>query len=263
MNGTDVYAFLENAFIATFLDELIPGIFHNFANPLNGIMGRSSLMQRRLTAFVRKIESRYPDIEKEMGEDYKKLMSDLQTINSESDKLFDMFRVSNGKFYAVGSHTVENVNLSGLIEAEMGFADFYLDFKHNVHKEIHLDHEMPDVAGVPAEYSMAFWALIRHAMKHIGKEKDKTFFIATGHDDQYVIVKMNHIDRSVFHSWRQILSVMDVSSDISSSWSDEQKSLHYPLLLLKMNNRGITVSHDEDTEMLAIRIPYRSSKSKV
>ena len=48
MNGTNLYALLEKVFVATFLDELIPGIFHNLANPLNGIMGRSKLMQRRL-----------------------------------------------------------------------------------------------------------------------------------------------------------------------------------------------------------------------
>ena len=65
MNETDLYTHLVKKFVATFLDELMPGIFHNFANPLNGIMGRSKLMQRRLENFVRKIENRYPEIENE------------------------------------------------------------------------------------------------------------------------------------------------------------------------------------------------------
>ena len=42
---------LEKEFLATFLKELMPGILHNFANPLNGIMGRSKLLQRRIDAF--------------------------------------------------------------------------------------------------------------------------------------------------------------------------------------------------------------------
>ena len=52
----NLYTHLEKKFVETFLDELLPGIFHNFANPLNGIMGRSKLMQRRLDDFVKKLE---------------------------------------------------------------------------------------------------------------------------------------------------------------------------------------------------------------
>jgi len=80
MNEKDLYTHLEKKFVATFLDELIPGIFHNFANPLNGIMGRSKLMQRRLDDFVKKMETRYPSIENEMGVDYKKLISDTEFV---------------------------------------------------------------------------------------------------------------------------------------------------------------------------------------
>jgi hypothetical protein len=85
MNEKDLYAYLEKKFVATFLDELIPGIFHNFANPLNGIMGRSKLMQRRLDDFVKKMELRYPNIENDMGVDYKKLISDIHSISNESE----------------------------------------------------------------------------------------------------------------------------------------------------------------------------------
>ncbi len=134
MNETDLYLFLERRFVDTFLDELIPGILHNFANPLNGIMGRSKLMQRRLEDFVRKIENRYPEFENETGADYKKLISDINAINNASEELFDMFRLATGKFYALGARDVERLNLSVLIEAELGFADFYLDYKHNVKK---------------------------------------------------------------------------------------------------------------------------------
>ena len=129
MNEKDLYTHLEKLFVATFLDELIPGIFHNFANPLNGIMGRSKLMQRRLDDFVKKMEMRYPNIESELGMDYKKLISDIHSINNESEKFFDMFRIATGKFYALGTEGVEQLNLSSLIEAELGFADFYMDYK--------------------------------------------------------------------------------------------------------------------------------------
>ena len=260
MNEADIYAFLENTFIGTFIDELIPGIFHNFANPLNGIMGRSKLLQRRLLDFVKKIENRYPGIEKEMGEEYRKLISDINSINSESDRLFDMFRVSTGKFYTIGTHSVERLNLSSLIEAEMGFADFYLDFKHNVSKEMHFDREAPDISGVISFYSMAFWTLIRHAMKNISTENNKPFIIATDHDEQCILVKINYISRSLFQGWQEISSGMGATLNIISEYNDEQKSLYYPLLLLKMENEGIEITHDEETDMLTIKIPYSHHK---
>ena len=120
MNKTDTYAFLEKTFIASFLDELLPGIFHNFANPLNGIMGRSTLMQRRLGDFVKKLEDRYPEVEREMGEDYRKLLSDINAINRESEKFYDLFRVATGKFYAIGAHGVDKLSLSSLIPWRSG-----------------------------------------------------------------------------------------------------------------------------------------------
>jgi hypothetical protein len=260
MNETDIYAFLEKTFVATFLDELIPGIFHNLANPLSGILGRSKLLQRRLVDFVRKIENRYPDIENEMGDEYRKLISDVNVINGESDKLFDMFHVSTGKFYAIGSHNIESLNLSSLIEAEMGFADFYLDFKHNVKKEVHLDKEAPYIQGITAFHSMAFWALIRHAMKNIENGNDKTFFIATNHDDQCVSVKMTHIDRGLFQEWQEISVRKNVTLDAVSEWRNELKSLYCSLLLLKLGNEDIEFTHDGDMDMLTIRIPYHRKK---
>ena len=260
MNETEIYAFLENTFIATFRDELIPGIFHNFANPLNGIMGRSKLMQRRLVDFVGKMESRYPGIEREMGEGYKKIISDVHAINSESDKLFDMFRVSTGKYYAIGTHVVDKLNVSSLIEAEMGFADFYLDFKHNVRKDIRLDREAPEISGITAFYSMIFWMLIRHAMKNINNENDKTFFVATSHDDRYVTVEITHIDHGMFPGWQDMSSNMNETLDIAETWNDEQKKVYYPLLLLKMGDEGVKIAHDDGADLLTIRIPHQHKK---
>lgn len=258
MNEKEIYASLEKTFVSTFFDELIPGIFHNFANPLNGIMGRSKLLQRRLVDFVMNLEKRYPDIQEQMGADCAKLFSDVNTIDAESERLFDLFRVSAEKFYAVGAHSVENLNVSRLIEAEMNFADFYLDFKHNVKKEVRLNKDVPDISGITAYYSIAFWTLIRHAMKKIGNGMNhNAFFIATDHDDRCLSVKINYIDRSLFQGWQEFSLAMRSNLDAISLWDDEQKSLCYALLLLKNGNEGVEITHDENTDMLTIRIPYR------
>lgn len=256
MDESNLYALLEKRFVATFLDELIPGIFHNFANPLNGIMGRSKLMQRRLDDFVKKMETRYPDIENEMGADYKKLVYDINAISVESEKFFNMFRIATGKFYMLGTQDVETLNLSKLIEAELGFADFYLDYKHYIKKDIHLDMEAPDITGITAFYSIAVWALIRLATKNLQKHNNNAFHVATAHDDQWVIVRISHIGSSLLHGWQDISFPVSIDSDTLSNGTDEQINLIYALMLFKQAGYGVEITHDRDTDLLTIRIPY-------
>ena len=244
MNETDLYTHLVKKFVATFLDELIPGIFHNFANPLNGIMGRSKLMQRRMDDFVKKIEMRYPGIENEMGGDYKKLISDIHSISDESEKFFDMFRIATEKFFALGAKGVEQLNLSSFIQAELGFADFYMDYKHNTKKEFYLDMEVPNIKGKKAFYSIALGVLIRQAAKNV-RELDTTFRIATVHDHQWVIVTISHIGKGLVQGWQDILLSMNEDPDILSTCTDDQKNLIYALMLLKMSSKGVEMTHDD------------------
>ncbi len=256
MDGTEIYEFLEGEFVATFLDELLPGIFHNYANPLNGIMGRSKLLQRRLTDFLAKLEQSYPDFESRMGVDYKKLISDINSINNESEKFYDLFRMSTGKFYAIGTHSVETLNLSTLIEAEMGFEDFYLDFKHNVRKEVHLDPDLPDISGITAYYSMSLWMLIRLAMENMKDEKDKAIYIATERNERLVFIKMTNLGNELVSAWKD----NSANPDFLSRCTNGQKKIIYALLLLEQGSRGVEITYDRAIDMLAIGIPYRNGK---
>lgn len=263
MNEKDAYRYLEEQFVATFLDELIPGIFHNFANPLNGIMGRSKLMQRRLIDFIEKISACNPGMQKEMDASGRKLISDINAIAHESEKFYDLFRVSTGKFYAIGDHSMDRLNLSGLIEAEMGFADFYLDFKHNVKKDIRIDREMPDIFGITAYYSMALWALIRQSLKNILDASDQTFMIATDHDDRWVSVTINHMGGRMLQRCQDALSDAGIRDGELQDVPDEQKDLFFALMLLKKSSAGVEIQHDRDRKTLTVRIPHHLEKQEV
>ena len=134
MEKVEIDQALENDFVATFIRELIPGILHNFANPLNGIMGRSKLLQRRIDDHVRKLEELYPDVSLSLKNDLLKIQSDIRSVAGESESFFEMFRDVSGKFYALAAKGEENVNLSQLLNAEMRFANFYLDFNMKFEK---------------------------------------------------------------------------------------------------------------------------------
>jgi hypothetical protein len=257
MNESDAYTYLRNAFVSTFLDELMPGIFHNFANPLNGIMGRSKLMQRRLADFVEKLRARSPEINTEMDDRCKKLLSDINMITEESGKFYDMFCLSTGKFYAIDIHDSGSLNLSSLVEAEIGFADFYLDFKHNIKKDIRIDREMPDIYGIMAYYSMAVWALIRTSMKTIAGGRDTTFTIATDHDDRWASLSIGPIGLGILPEETGALAHVIEKIDQIPTVSDDGQVLLYALLLLKKDHAGVQITHDADTGTLTVRIPFQ------
>lgn len=247
---------LEKEFEATFINELIPGILHNFANPLNGIMGRSKLLQRRLEDNARKIRTDHPDIAGRFSEDFQKILKDIELISHESDRLFDMFKNVAGKFYALGDDNAQSINLSELIENEIRFCDFYLDFKHQVKKTVHLDKDIPDVTGSPAEYSVAVSTIIRHAMLAMAESEVKEFSVT-----------VTGIGRSVFLNFRD--SGMPIPTPIrsliltddpmtSQRGGDDYRRLQIAFCLLKNYGAAITLDCEGGINSCSIEIPCRN-----
>jgi hypothetical protein len=188
MAGDDHFRDLEQAFIATFQHELIPGILHNFANPLNGIMGRAQILKKRIEDNLKKIHEQYPHVASEYSDIHKKIMSDITSITVESDNFYNMFHDVSGKFYSLGQKHEEYINISALMAAELRFAECYLDFKREVTKEITIDDYLPDIKGVYSHLSIALWMLFRHAMKRMKGERDKRLFVSATYDQKHVIV---------------------------------------------------------------------------
>ena len=154
LNKNEIYRALEKDFQATFIGELIPGILHNFANPLNGIMGRAKLLQRRIEENVKKMGEMYPDAAAGMMEELQRIKADIRSVSQESEYFFDMFKDVAGKFYALADKNEGRINISQLLAAEMRFVNFYLDFKHEIKKNIQLDKDVPDFKGNTADLSL-------------------------------------------------------------------------------------------------------------
>jgi hypothetical protein len=261
MKETDAYLYLKEAFVSTFLKELLPGIFHNFANPLNGIMGRSQLMQRRLADFIARLHKRYPEMDAEMDERCRKLQSDMATITRESDDFLELFNLSTGKFYALDASDRGMLNLSRLVEAEMGFMDFYLDFKHNVKKDILIDSEMPDIYGVPSYYSMAVWALIRASMNTLADVRDAAFKIQTDHDERWASLSIQPVGGEILRWGPEGLPETLSETDVPQSLSPQQREMFYALRLLRQASAKCEIDYDAQSETLTLRIPGgRTSK---
>lgn len=179
MEVQDIYNRVTEDFKSTIITELIPGIIHNFANPLNGIIGRAQIMRRRIQQLVNRIEDSCPDALDHCGDLVERLIRDVEIINDESERFHRMFEVVGAKFqYLLHSEEVI-VPLSGLLKTELSFAENYLKFKHQVEKELRLDDDLPSVRTVPAFLSICIWAVLRIIMKDIEKTQDRKLKIST------------------------------------------------------------------------------------
>ena len=175
---------LEKEFESTLTGELIPGILHNFANPLNGIMGRSKLLQRKLEIVGGNGGQLEP------AELYGKICRDVDLLSRDTDRLSDLLQNVAEKFHTISRTNIQPVNLSEIIAIEIEFFDFYLDFKHNVRKKISLNPDVPEVMGTPADYSLSLWALLRHAMLKLRDCEAKDLHISTGYEAGHVQIQV-------------------------------------------------------------------------
>lgn len=248
---------LGKAFEETFIGELIPGILHNFANPLNGIMGRAQLLQRRLNDTVAKLEQQYPDAAATFREANKKLISDVASICQESDRFYGMFQDVTGKFYTMASLKAERINLSQLLGAELRFADYYLDFKHEIRKEIVLEDSLPEITGISSYYSLCFWSLLRQVMHRMRSLPEKDLYVETARIDSQILVKIRHSASPSTDEEKRIMTIIQTGDDSAAADPKLASSSYYlSLRLLNLMGARIDFRNDGASEETIITIPY-------
>lgn len=256
MERTECYNALREQFLLLMYDELMPGILHNFANPLNGIMGRAKLLQRRLDDHVRKIREYYPDAAFGLKEDYEKLQKDVSSINLESDRFSDLFWDVARKFQGIAEERPEKLNLSQLLIAEMRFTDFFLGFKHEVKKQLAFQEDIPEVTGSLADFSLSFFALIRRAMTAMKTSPVKEFHISTASDDQMVQVRIRDTGLPLSEESIQFVNHLNMDGDVTAPPSAPD-GLFHACLLLQHHGARIRLSCDSSFNELTVAIPYR------
>jgi hypothetical protein len=252
-----LYQRLKKDFDATFVTELMPGILHNFANPLNGIMGRTQILQRRMRDTIAKIGAQYPDTTAAFLEPINKLTSDIAAICQESDRFYYMFQDVSGKLYTIGSAAPERINLSRLLVAELRFADYYLDFKHELRKELDLEDSLPDIYGISGHYSLCFGSLFRSAMDRMKDSSEKVIYISTTHDNLAVMVRLRYHGRPWTEEEKKALDFALSAGDLKLP--DDGHSLSrfcLSLSLLRQSGARIDCCEREGWQEIVIRVSY-------
>lgn len=248
---------LEDDFTSTFIRELIPGVLHNFANPLNGIMGRSKLLQRRIDNTVKKINEKHPEAAVALDEELQRIVNDVRSINKESESFFEMFRDVSGKFYALAAKGNEPINLSHLLAAEMRFANFYLEFKHGIKKNVQFDEEILEFTGNIAELSLVFWRLIRFAMSKALASGRKIFFLETRQESENVTAVIKYSGDVILRDQAESISKYLQGDSRELAAVNMEKGVLLALEILKKYSAHVNVSADEDITSIVIALPIK------
>jgi len=234
--------------------ELIPGILHNFANPLSGFLGRSELLEKRARENLELIINNANKIDDKVLEGCKKISDDAGLIAKEANSLFDLFNDVAGKFQRLCDTDLQKINLSELIEAEIAFFQFYPDFKYNIKKSLILDRKIPEVSGIKADYSISLSAIIRHSLNSMKDSEVKEFAISTDHDDSYVCVKIKDTGAPIVGRKERLKNLNSTGSFHHDL--DGEKELFYALSLLEKNGAFFQIVYESGLNVISIKIPY-------
>ncbi len=244
---------LEKEFESTFGEDLIPGILHNFASPLNGILGRSELLEERTSKIHELIINNVNKVDDEILESCKKISYDVDLIAKEADRFFKLFNDVTEKFQRLCGTDLQKINLSELIEAEIAFLEFYPDFKNTIKKNLILDKKIPEVSGIKADYSISLSAIIRHSLNSMKDSEVKEFVIYTSHEDSYVCIKIEDTGAPIVGR-KKIFENLS-STDHFLHDLDGEKGLFYALSLLKKYDALFQISQESGLNVISIRIP--------
>ncbi|NLD82127.1 MAG: HAMP domain-containing histidine kinase [Smithella sp.] len=246
---------LEDDFTSTFIHELMPGILHNFANPLNTIMGRSRLLQRRFNNSLNKLRETYPDAAEELRDDWERIQNDVRSINKECDSFYELFRDVSGKFYALTCQEKDRINLIQLLEEETRFANFYLEFKHHINKIIQLDKETVDLKGCKNELSLVFWRLLRFAMTRALASEEKEFFLETGNDQRNIFICIKYSGKAMPGETLKVLNHYAQDVNINSQSLKIEKGVLQAIRVLKTYSASVHFFTKDHLNIISVAIP--------
>jgi signal transduction histidine kinase len=256
MNEPDIQEKLKELFIADMMEMIIPGVIHNLANPIGGITGRVQLMQARIARSFGKIESLHPEFYRESGLD--KLSRDVGILVGESETLLAIFRHFEEKILSFSSHRQEPLFLQQMIEAEIKFADFYLDFKHGVKKTLDVEDNLPAIQGERAGYSLCLAGLINSARQRMQDAPEKELAVSARCDDDLLRIVFQDTGKAIPPSCCVCADGKDAVPDLQEIPASEH-CLCCALMLLNRYGFQIEVSPAEGQNMIALRKPCKTA----
>jgi signal transduction histidine kinase len=128
----------------SFVGSLMPGMLHNLATPLSGVIGATQLMEMRAAEqekIVERLGAANSSLSAELETMLKKNKTNLDIIGRNADQLIKLVEVMVQRFQRMSVRQRIPQSLNELVQNELEFLNANLAFKHKVRKEISLADE--------------------------------------------------------------------------------------------------------------------------
>lgn len=134
-----------------FLGSLLPGIVHNLATPLSGVIGATQLLEMRVGEQQRLLN----DLERGTSQSaeallvqHQKSCSNLDIMSRNARHLTELLQVIIRRFHRCGQEKAGPQSLFELVSNELQFLDANLTYKHKVRKRFDLASDVYTVHAV-------------------------------------------------------------------------------------------------------------------
>jgi hypothetical protein len=128
----------------SFIGSLLPGILHNLATPLSGVIGATQLMEMRNAdqdKIVERLESANKQAAEELETLLKKNKTNLDIIGRNATQLIDLVQIMVQRFQRASVQQKVPQSLNELLTNELAFLNANLVFKHKVRRDVQLATE--------------------------------------------------------------------------------------------------------------------------
>jgi signal transduction histidine kinase len=124
-----------------FLGSLLPGIIHNFATPLSGVLGATQLLEKRASTIEELVNNH--DVltqaeREELLKQFERNRTNVDILARNAKHLADLLQVLVQRINRGGSTVRDAYSLNDLLQNELRFLDAHLSFKHKVKKQVTL-----------------------------------------------------------------------------------------------------------------------------
>ncbi len=122
-----------------FLGSLLPGIIHNFATPLSGVLGATQLLEKRASTIeelVNEHEILNTAEREELLKQFERNRTNVDILARNAKHLADLLQVLVQRINRGSGTSRDAYSLNDLLQNELRFLEAHLSFKHKVKKQI-------------------------------------------------------------------------------------------------------------------------------
>ena len=124
-----------------FLGSMLPGIVHNLATPLSGVIGATQLLEMRVgeqDRLLGELERGVSQSAEALRTQHHKSRSNLDIMSRNARHLTELLQVIIRRFHRAAQETTGPMSLFELVSNELQFLDAKLTYKHKARKRFDL-----------------------------------------------------------------------------------------------------------------------------